>query len=403
MDDEWYRYGMMQLEEMERRAESGETNLLVQAARQYNQQQSYGDQMQAVLSELQSRVPVHPAIDVYRSEPSGNKTLPYDDESCGYMPSAQENWEYAALPVVYEPAIRAEPPLIFEEENDDWAAYTSSPNRAGLAAQEPVIGSEQVSVKAQDEDDEDDDYSSGETSGPDSPHNQSFDDDNDNDGGNELFYPYEVSNDKEPEYYDATRHGGDAAIETTSSAVAATSAGSYLNNRHSLSGTRGSTTDIFPSSGNILSAAGSTASNIASSVFSFFTSTTALKDGNEELCEPQPNATDVYYASANNIASTGATATTTITTTVESPGQVAEAGLNYAHEGDDNMDSLDAEQQKMLTLTAKGSAARWKLVKTLRDKKAETASVGVTAASPTNNESVRENFSRPSCALHPQK
>ena len=403
VDDEWYRYGMMQLEEMERRAESGETNLLVQAARQYNQQQSYGDQMQAVLSELQSRVPVHPAIDVYRSEPSGNKTLPYDDESCGYMPSAQENWEYAALPVVYEPAIRAEPPLIFEEENDDWAAYTSSPNRAGLAAQEPVIGSEQVSVKAQDEDDEDDDYSSGETSGPDSPHNQSFDDDNDNDGGNELFYPYEVSNDKEPEYYDATRHGGDAAIETTSSAVAATSAGSYLNNRHSLSGTRGSTTDIFPSSGNILSAAGSTASNIASSVFSFFTSTTALKDGNEELCEPQPNATDVYYASANNIASTGATATTTITTTVESPGQVAEAGLNYAHEGDDNMDSLDAEQQKMLTLTAKGSAARWKLVKTLRDKKAETASVGVTAASPTNNESVRENFSRPSCALHPQK
>jgi hypothetical protein len=67
------------------------------------------------------------------------------------------------------------------------------------------------------------------------------------------------------------------------------------------------------------------------------------------------------------------------------------------------MDSLDAEQQKMLTLTAKGSAARWKLVKTLRDKKAETASVGVTATSPTNNEAVRENFSRPSCALHPQK
>jgi hypothetical protein len=72
------------------------------------------------------------------------------------------------------------------------------------------------------------------------------------------------------------------------------------------------------------------------------------------------------------------------------------------------MDSLDAEQQKMLTLTAKGSAARWKLVKTLRDKKAETASVGArpsptTATSPTNNEAVRENFSRPSCALHPQK
>jgi hypothetical protein len=55
---------------------------------------------------------------------------------------------------------------------------------------------------------------------------------------------------------------------------------------------------------------------------------------------------------------------------------------------------LDPEQRKMLTLTTKGSAARWKLVKTLRDKKAETASGAATTAttSPTNNEAVRETF-----------
>ena len=53
------------------------------------------------------------------------------------------------------------------------------------------------------------------------------------------------------------------------------------------------------------------------------------------------------------------------------------------------MDALDAEQQKMLKLTAKGSAARWKLVKTLRDKKAETANA-TAATSPTSNEAVRE-------------
>ncbi|XP_046630783.1 uncharacterized protein LOC124310811 isoform X5 [Daphnia pulicaria] len=400
VDDEWYRYGMMQLEEMERRAESGGADLLAEAARQYNQQTSYDNQMQAVLGELQARVPVYPAIDAYRSQPIAKEMVIPSDEGYGYLPPAQENWDYAVPAVVYDPAICAEPaPIVGEEENDDWAAYTSSPNRAGFAVQEPAMGLEQVSVKAQDEDDEDDDdYSSGETSGPDSPHNQSFDDDNENEDGNEPFYPYDVSNNKEREYYEPTRHTVEAAIETAASAAPAT-AGFYPNNRHSISGSRGSTTDLFPSSGNILSAAGSTASNIASSVFSFFTSTTALKDGNEEASEPQPFGTDVYYTSANNIAAAGAAPTTAITTTasaaavaatttVESPGQVAEAGLNYTQDGDDHMDALDPEQRKMLTLTTKGSAARWKLVKTLRDKKAETASGAATTAttSPTNNE-----------------
>uniref|UniRef100_A0A0P5QGL7 Unc-13 C n=1 Tax=Daphnia magna TaxID=35525 RepID=A0A0P5QGL7_9CRUS len=378
VDDEWYRYGMLQLEEMERRAESGGTDLLAEAARQYNQQTTYDNQMQAVLSELQSRVPVYPALEG-DSIVNGIRS---SGEDANYLPPAEATWDYAT-PVVYETAMTAEPPCMVEEENDDWASYTSSPNRAGIAVQESAVESKQVSVKAHEEDDEDDDYSSGETSGPDTPRDQSFDDDNE--GGNELFYHYEDDN-KEPEYCEATRHTGDAAIEPTTSAVA----GSYPNNRHSISGSRGS--DIFPSSGNILSAAGSTASNIASSVFSFFTSTTALKDGNEEASEPQqPYGTDVYYASANNIAAAGMSPVMTTRTTVESPSLTVEVNLSYIQDGEDNMDPMDVEQQKILKSTTKGSAARWKLVKTLRDKKAETASVGArpsptTAPSPTNIE-----------------
>ncbi|XP_059353307.1 uncharacterized protein LOC130700303 isoform X1 [Daphnia carinata] len=378
VDDEWYRYGMLQLEEMERRAESVGTDLLAEAARQYNQQTTYDNQMQAVLNELQARIPVYPALEgdaiVNGMRPSG--------EDASYLPPAEATWDYAT-PVVYETAMTAEPQCVADEENDDWASYTSSPNRAGFTVQEPAVESKQVSVKAHDEDDEDDDdYSSGETSGPDSPQNQSFDEDNE--GENELFYHYEDDN-KEPEYCEATRHAGDAAIEPTT--FAAATAGSYPNNRHSISGSRGS--DIFPSSGNILSAAGSTASNIASSVFSFFTSTTALKDGNEEASEPQPYGTDVYYASVNNIAAAGTSPVPTAKTAIESPSHGVEVNLSYIQDGEDNMDPMDVEQQKILKSTAKGSAARWKLVKTLRDKKAETASVGArpsptTATSPTN-------------------
>lgn len=388
VDDEWYRYGMLQLEEMERRAESGGADLLAEAARQYNQQATYDNQMRAVFSELHARIPVYPALE---DDYIVNGIRP-SDEDAGYLPLAEATWDYAT-PVVYDTAMHdtAEPPCIVEEENDDWAAYTSSPNRAGVAVQESSVGSKQISVKAQDEDDEDDDYSSGETSGPDTPHDQSFDDDNG--AGNELFYHYEEDN-KEPEYCEPTMHTGDAAAEPTTCAAA--TAGSYPNNRHSISGSRGS--DIFPSSGNILSAAGSTASNIASSVFSFFTSTTALKDGNDETTEPQPYGTDVYYASSSSIALAGTGPATTTRTATESPDHTVEANLSCVQDGEDNVDSMDVEHQKMLKLTTKGSAARWKLVKTLRDKKAETASVGArpsptAATSPTSTEAVRETFS----------
>ena len=373
MDDEWYRYGMMQLEEMERRAESGGADLLAEAARQYNQQTSYGNQMLAVLDELHSRVPVCPS----ECESGGNKIRPSDVavDHWARQPKEQTNWSHpsSTVPSVQPPESAA------DEENDDWAAYASSPNRAGLAAQSDsvVVADEAISGKAR-RDEDDDDYSSGETSGPDSPQNQSFDEDNE--GENELYHQYGgddvAANTEQPECYEA---GQAVDLPTASASAIAVVPPSHSKPNHSASVSKGS--DIFPA-GNILSAAGSTASNIASSVFSFFTSTPTAKD--EEPIEPQPQSS---CADANSSSAAGATAaglSTAPAIAVESPGLV-EPGYQ---EGDD-MDALDAEQQKMLKLTAKGSAARWKLVKTLRDKKAETANA-TAATSPTSNEAVRE-------------
>lgn len=387
-DDEWYRYGMMQLEEMERRAESGCTDLLAEAARQYNQQTSYDNQMQAVFAELQARVPVIPS----ECESGAPKIRP-SDVANGFWPSesAQGNWCFSSSVGGYDTAVSAVPEAFVEEENDDWAAYASSPNRAGQAAQESAASTTEVTAKVQDEDDEEeeeeDDYSSGETSGPDSPQNQSFDDD----GENELYYQYdhESNGNKEPEYCDAVPVSEETAMPSATGATASPAVAPFSTARHSISGSRGS--DIFPSSGNILSAAGSTASNIASSVFSFFTSTPpAPKENSEEQIEPaqQPVAAE-NYASLNNIISAG-TPAGNITPGVSSGPAEPESAAAPSYQECEDMDAMDTEQQKMLKLTLKGSAARWKLVKTLRDKKAETANV--TATSPTtSNEAVRQH------------
>ncbi len=130
---------------------------------------------------------------------------------------------------------------------------------------------------------------------------------------------------------------------------------------------------MFPASGNILSAAGSTASNIASSVFSFF------KGGDDGAV---PSAT----------ASAGGSQQT-----LDVPTLVVEEPINQEQPEEliplagvaSDPSPVDIEQEKLLRLT-KGSAARWKLVKTLRDKKAEAANSGSSpgASSPVN-EAVR--------------
>lgn len=334
MDDEWYRYGMMQLEEMERRASDlgyDAEGMVAAAAREYNQQTSVDNQKTAVLEELKARVPV------------------YDD---GAQPTASAVDGDADSELVEQGAEM----YYWPTENDPTGEVNWTYPMESAEMAEP--------------DDKCEEYSSGETSGPDTPrHNQSFD---------------------EPDEY--TEPTEQAEHEEVPSVTPAPSCATVLpTHRHSISGN--SRADIFPTGSNILSAAGSTASNIASSVFSFF------KGSDDNASTPQQQQQQLQQPQAPPQLD--------VPTLVEPISHEAEAVLDVPPASASETTAavaatatgpIDEEHEKVLKLT-KGSAARWKLVKTLRDKKAEAASGTSPGASSPVNEAVRRETRGYSSAL----
>jgi len=136
-------------------------------------------------------------------------------------------------------------------------------------------------------------------------------------------------------------------------------------------------TESFLPPTNLLSAAGSTVSNITSSLFSMFSSSTPNKEESVAQTAAPPSETNVVAAASVSTASPAELnekpkdIETTNQTTADATSVTAPADGTSAASGG-------------LSRKAGGGTAKWKLVKTLRDKKAETNAT----ASPTN-EAVR--------------
>lgn len=343
-DDEWYRYGMMQLEEMERRAEQVEDEnqvgvTLAEMARQYNQQTSLDNQMQAVFAELKERVPLY--------EPTQHQQEPAGWEESGSTGLGMEMYYWPSSEQV--------------EADNDWNSY-------------PAEEREEKEEESPHRLDRDDEYSSGETSGPDSPQNQSFDE-----GG---------------EDYD--HHGAEPEPEISAPQMLPPDVPSHQHRPSISSGSRGSV-DLFPGGGNILSAAGSTASNIASSVFSFFTSGgSGAKDavpapgiGEDSAAGAGPQQHPPTVHDSRGMMTVPTIAVESISPELDDSSNVSGSALGAGEAAGTTSPSIDMPVDEKLLKLTKGSAARWKLVKTLRDKKAEAASSS-RCNSPTFNEAVRE-------------
>ena len=432
-DDEWYRYGMMQLEAEERESAAAVSADLAAAALEYNQN-IVGHQMQVVLEELKAKVTVY--------EPSEPGDVDY------WVPSDSNSLE------------RGEE----EEEEEHW---TTTPSVDG----EEVTHHLRVDAT---------DYSSGDTSGPDS------------DDSEPTFYGQHAAADREDAYerenylserdayldqqeayhqgeffpsdqpsYDRDAYSHDQDPPQPDS--------SYLHDRdthkenvpsrshshsHSLSPTgdgglqlysqeqdfyaadgssemyavgdcqvldpaqdivypqeggfyppdevygapkfvppplEHKTSESFLPTGNLLSAAGSTVSNITSSLFSMFSSS-STPNKEEILLQAESSGVAVTGAATDASPATGESVSATQSRDAETANQsgvasdVADAAAATADaasaasvggEGGEGGGGLSRKG---------GGTAKWKLVKTLRDKKAETNA----AASPTN-EPVRHN------------
>ena len=293
-DDEWYRYGMMQLEQMER--QYSESNLVVAAAREYNQS-VIDNQMRAVMQELKQK------IDVY--EPSAQF-----DTFCEVTDHVTE---CADQQEIYQQCTNNQLGLQEEEQQEEQ-----------VPAEQTV--SEDVhwnKLYVEDDDDEDGDYSSGETSGPDSP------------SENDHDYDYN-EDDAQPEHHVAYEHQHEHFDELEDAI------------------------ELAPNATNtILSAAGCTASNIASSVYSFFVSPVPKEEDDANLAWQNDGAAIISEA----------------TTSYNQQDQEMIAPVN-----DPNNLSIgtvvDCEDQAQDPAEPKSivkvSSGRWKLVKTLRDKKSES-------------------------------
>ena len=344
-DDEWYRYGLQQLEEMERDGDRSPANVFAtvhvsrsaappaarsvdsvgQAAREFNESCQLDQQMRAVFDELKAKV------------------LPYEEAPCGTadsQPDATYGDIFAEVSdrmelEACEPRIQVQQPSMDEPE-------TESPVQDLEPTCQPQEGEQIHWNKLYVE--EDDEFSSGETSGPDSP------------GPDDLEEDYRRSS----ELIGPPERPLDCMLDQPPP-VSSPSKGA----------------DLFSASGSLLSGAskmaGSTASNIASSVFSFFVSPSPSSPAAKEMDE------------SANLLPADASAPPVDVLPSSSP-----VPMPQATEDDPSADqqlppdAADAEVSHLMatpSVKSKGGAARWKLVKTLRDKKAELNSPK--APSPT--------------------
>ena len=266
-DDEWYRYGMMQLEDMERRATN---DLITQTARQFNE-----------------------SMDAAAAAAGGGGGIGQGREVGGGPEDAMAFWPPSTFCIVATENDDKDDDFSIninsvnqEEEEEEWASYPSCPPTNVQVTSPPPFPQEQ------EEDEDESEFSSGDTSGPDTPLNQSFDAGEDE--------PSTTTAIKPPPPIDvvaiATERGEkDAPSVTVSSTTTTTPTMSSMSatttertQRGLISGggvgvAGGSSLNIFQSVGIgvggssfSLSAAGNTASNFASSVFSFFSPSTPV-------------------------------------------------------------------------------------------------------------------------------
>ena len=379
-EDEWYLYGMKQLElEMERTAKQSDTTVpspsdqLGQSCPQTSE--NTATSMPTVLQGVSATIDAAPS--------NSNHLL------------AGDIFAEMAEPV----------PACVEATADELKLVSSSTQEHTLehrTSQELETPGSHLSVTQQihwnklyvDEDDQDDndddqqeDYSSGETSGPDSP----MDEPNDADDSVACEAPsYDC---------DLSETQGESLPPLPpqlSQPVAplSTKTGSEFG---------------FSGPVSLLSGAGSKASNIASSVFSFFASSSTSVPGLTSVT-PTPEASSTIAPSQEDSVALhspsgpiAAYPTLTEDTAAIATLVVSESTPDATPGGADPQSTVvdpDAPESALGSPRAgKAGAARWKLVKTLRDKKAEPKAAAV---SPTAVQAVRFLTSACSSSLQRQ-
>ena len=438
-DDEWYRYGMMQLEEEERQSEATVSADLAAAALEYNKN-IVGHQMQVVLEELKAKVTVIESTcdsgDVDYWPPSETPSLERGDEE-------EERWT-TTTPSVDGDEIthhlrvdadyssdtsgpdsdRESEPTFYADSPAADIRHRRHPHDPDSYERENYLSERDVYLDEQEPYHEEEYYASNEAnSGLD---HESYDRDYDDrktytdeirmhtevqeshlggqeshledqesrlqvqefhsDAGevdqyipNQEFYPAETSSEintsgpeilSEPEGIAYPQEGGFYPPDEV-----------YGAPKFVPPPLERKASESFLPPSNLLSAAGSTVSNITSSLFSMFSTSTSSPNKEESVSQTAVPLPEIGAVTAVCIPAASSAEMTENPKDAETTNQSATDTTGVAAPPDGTPTTTTSGG---LNRKAGGGTAKWKLVKTLRDKKAETNA----AASPTN-EAVR--------------
>ena len=435
-DDEWYRYGMMQLEEEERQSAATISANLAAAALEYNQN-IVGHRMQVVLEELKAKVtviePVCEAGDVEYWPPSESPSLERGDEE-------EERWTTTTPSVDGEEIThhlrvdadyssdtsgpdsdRESEPTFYGDNSTVDTRHRRRPHDPNSYQQENYLSERDVYLDGQEPYHDSEYYVGNEAnSGLDhGSYDRSYDDQKtypdeiqmhpqvevpftddrqchlDGQGShlevqsfhaetedihqydpNQEFYPAEINN----EMYDT---GGETLNETEG--ITYPQEGGfyppdevYGSPKFAPPSPEPKPTESFLPPTNLLSAAGSTVSNITSSLFSMFSSSAPNKE--ESVAQTAAPLAETGVVTAAGVPPVSSTEPTEKVKDVEAINQSGTETTGVTAPADGAPTTSEGLNRK----AGGGGTAKWKLVKTLRDKKAETNAT----ASPTN-EAVR--------------